>query len=70
MFPDLQRHQKWFTEKECMALHERNLKKKNYQLNIDGTDERDLQAAIEKSKKEYENSQKDDFEFGKLICNV
>lgn len=51
-----------------VALHERNLKKKNYQLNIGGTDERDLQDAIEKSKADYESSQqKEEFVFGKAL---
>ena len=33
-------------------MNERNLKKKNYKLNIGGTDERDLEEAIQNSLKE------------------
>jgi ataxin-3 len=52
MWPNLQKYQKWFAEDECQKMHERNLKKKNFKLNIGGTDERDLEEAMENSLKE------------------
>ncbi len=33
-------------------MNEKNLKKKNYKLNIGGTDERDMEEAIQNSLKE------------------
>lgn len=34
-----------------LAIHQENIKKKNYSLNIGGTDERDLEEAIQNSLK-------------------
>jgi len=45
-------HQRWFTESQCDEMNKRNLKRKNYKLNIGGTDERDLEEAIQNSIKE------------------
>lgn len=42
-------HQLYFTAEQCKALHERLLKKKNYQLNINGSDEQDIQKAMKAS---------------------
>jgi len=36
----------------CSEMNEKNLKKKNYKLNIGGTDERDMEEAIQNSLKE------------------
>ena len=43
-----------------VELHNKNLKKKNYKLNIDGTDQRDLDQAIENSLHDFTTQQNDD----------
>jgi len=49
LYESLLPYQKFYAEEECQKTHERNLKKKNYKLNIGGTDERDLEEAIKNS---------------------
>ena len=34
-------------------MHQKNIKKKDYKLNVNGTDERDLEMALENSKKDF-----------------
>lgn len=41
-----------------IAIHQKNLLNKNFKLNIGGTDERDLEQAIENSLKEMEKTGK------------
>jgi len=58
-------HQRWFTENQCEEMNKINLKRKNYKLNIGGTDERDLEEALQNSLKEaggkgYQNNDNDD----------
>lgn len=42
----------WFTEKQCDEIHQKNSKRKDYKLNIGGTDERDIEQAIKNSLKQ------------------
>ena len=56
-----------------LEMNKRNLKKKNYKLNIGGTDERDLEEAIQNSLKEgggkggYDNDEDDDDAYERAI---
>jgi len=43
------------------ALHQKNIKKKDYKLNVNGTDERDLELALEASKKDFGGALDEDY---------
>lgn len=49
LFDHYNPNQRWFTKQQVRAVHEKRMKKKNYKLNIGGSDERDYEEAIKRS---------------------
>lgn len=54
----------WLTHRKIFLIQERRKKKKNFQLNIGGSDEKDLEKAKKRSlgKQEPEESSDEDYE--------